>query len=181
MLKSIHNTLRKKVQYAIKNKADISDLIVGYDISNLDLTGAIISKLDLTNETITGTNFAYCLLGTDIGGIVFNNATLVNCCFQDARFPGIVMARRTKFIGCMLVATYAPYIDHAYAEFKNTVFCETVFRLGARVSLGAKFDDTFMGALSKYWAVKLVPNDEYEEFLKWKGGEYGKKSVRTEA
>ena len=166
MLKSIHNTLRKKVQYAIKNKADISDLIVGYDISNLDLTGAIISKLDLTNETITGTNFAYCLLGTDTGGIVFNNATLVNCCFQDARFPGTVMARRTKFIGCIFVACYVPYLDYCYASFERCIFCEAVFRIGFRQSLGVVFDDHFFGALTKYLGIKIIKNEEYDRLKK---------------
>ena len=166
MLKSIHNTLRKKVQYAIKNKADISDLIVGYDISNLDLTGAIISKLDLTNETITGTNFAYCLLGTDTGGIVFNNATLVNCCFQDARFPGTVMARRTKFIGCNFAACYVPYLDYCYASFERCIFCEAVFRIGFRQSLGVVFDDHFFGALTKYLGIKIIKNEEYDRLKK---------------
>ena len=166
MLKSIHNTLRKKVQYAIKNKADISDLIVGYDISNLDLTGAIISKLDLTNETIEGTNFAYCLLGTDTGGIVFNNATLVNCCFQDARFPGTVMARRTKFIGCNFAACYVPYLDYCYASFERCIFCEAVFRIGFRQSLGVVFDDHFFGALTKYLGIKIIKNEEYDRLKK---------------
>ena len=166
MLKSIHNTLQKKVQYAIKNKADISDLIVGYDISNLDLTGAIISKLDLTNETIEGTNFAYCLLGTDTGGIVFNNATLVNCCFQDARFPGEVMARRTKFIGCNFAACYVPYLDYCYASFERCIFCEAVFRIGFRQSLGVVFDDHFFGALTKYLGIKIIKNEEYDRLKK---------------
>lgn len=162
----MYNGLYKSIQYAIKNKADISDLIKGYDISNIDLTGCYVSKLDITGQTITGTNFSYSTLGTDTGGIVFNNCTLINCCFQDARFPGEVLARRTKFTGCNFTACYVPYLDARYAEFSGTTFCETVFRLSTRHYLGAKFDDKFIGALNHYWDVKIIKREEYEKLKK---------------
>ena len=162
MLKPIDNTFRKKVQYAIKNKADLSDLIRGYDISELDLSGGVIKKLDLTNETIHDTSFVYCQLGTDAGGIVFNNAILTNCSFMDACFPGVVMARRTQFTGCSFVACYFPYVDYCYAKFVRCIFCEAVFRIGARQSLGAEFDEHFFGVLHKYMGIKVIKNDEYE-------------------
>ena len=162
----MYNGLYKDIQYAIKNKADISELIKGYDISGLDLTGCYISKMDLTGQTLEGTNFSYATLGTDEGGIMLNNATVKDCCFQDARFPGTVMARRTKFIGCNFAACYVPYLDYCYASFERCIFCEAVFRIGFRQSLGVVFDDHFFGALTKYLGIKIIKNEEYDRLKK---------------
>jgi len=164
MQKSITAEHKERIRVAIKNKQDISGLISGYDIRNLDLSYAIISQIDVSNQDISNVNFSYAIIGMGSQIVHFNSVLANNCNFCGTMFNSNVMMRRGTFNSCNFNNAFLPYADYKFARFTNCNFCDMVFRIGADSGIGAVFDSSFFGALDKYWNVKIVSKSYDEQY-----------------
>lgn len=162
---------RFKIREMIKNKIDISEAIKDRNIKGEDLSGAIISELDIHDEDVTGCNFANCIIGRADNIVNFNRTIAQNCCFVRTVCSGRVWARRADFRGSNLKGAFLPYVDYKYAIMDNCNFCNTVFSLGTAYSYGASFSKDFFQDLGKALGLVILYKDEYEQLLNNKSKE----------
>jgi uncharacterized protein YjbI with pentapeptide repeats len=155
-MKQINHAHRDRIVYAIKNQQDVSDLLVGYDIRGLDLTGAVIHNLNVSNQDISNTNFTRAVIGSNNGSVNLNRVIANNCSFIGTMFPGPVTVRRATFHGCNFTGAFMPYADYRFSKFTACKWCDAVFRIGTHNSIGAIFDDSFFGDLSAHWGVRVI-------------------------
>ena len=155
MKKRMNEVVRKQIQMQIKNGVDISAILKEYSLSGEDVTGAIIKTLDLTGETLEGTNFTRAIIGSMDNIIYFNNARFIDCSFVRTQLPGPVMARRMYCKACSFQGAFLAYVDYAYAQFHRCIFCDTIFSIGTKKARGAYFSPDFFRDLSKQWKVEV--------------------------
>lgn len=154
-MKSIDSALRSKIQTYIKNQADISELIKGYDLSNEDFTGAVINELWYSGETIQNSNFTRAIIGQAEKKIYLDNARLLNCSFIRTQFPGWVQCRSMRAENCNFKGAFMAYFDYKYAHFEKCVWCDTIFSIGTERGTGATFSSDFFRELSKQWGIEV--------------------------
>jgi len=152
IMSSVH---REKVGMFIKNKIDISDLIDGYSVKNMNLAGAIITKWNVSERDISGVNLARAKIGSPNTTIFMNNTKARNCNCNQTQFIGKVMARRLDARGTTFLGAYMPYMDYRYANLEGCNFCDCVFSIGTAKAYGAKFDDKFFKDIGEFWGVEI--------------------------
>lgn len=156
MLKNMPHELRSAIKMHIKNKLDIAELIKGYQLEGEDLSGAVITFLDVADENISRCNFADAVVGTPSTVVNFNRVIAKECCFFRTTFPGKVLARQGDFRNSNFKGTFMPYVDYKYADMRNCNFCDCVFSIGSQKSYGAMFSEDFFKDLAQHWGVNIT-------------------------
>jgi uncharacterized protein YjbI with pentapeptide repeats len=154
-MKPISDNLLRTIQLHIKNGLDISYLIKNIDIRGLDLSNSIIKDFNIVNGDISKCNFSKAIIGEDNKITNLCGTNMNNCCFKNTRFLGTVRMRRCKCRNCNFAEAYMPYVEYQYADFTDATFCDTVFRIGSRVGIGAIFSTSFFQELSKHWGISI--------------------------
>lgn len=175
MKKQIDLSLKDKIQSYIKNKMDISALIEGYDISNLDLSRAIITSLNASDDVLSNVNFSDAIIGGKEDKVFFNRTRLEHCSFIRTQFLGTVYFRYAYLLNCNFKEAFIPYIDYKFSQWQNCSFCDAVLAIGTGKGIGAIFDKNFFSDLSKHWGIVVIPRSEYEQLTK----EYGNGQAST--
>ena len=158
MKPKIPNAVRAELAMRIKNKIDISDLIAPYSIANEDLSGAIIKDFQRVGEDISNLNLTNAVIGTENAETHISRAIAYNGCFKNARFLGKVIAKKTNFTNSNFTNAYLPYCDYRFAKFNNCIFCGAVFSMSTELSLGAEFSDNFFRDLGKCFNLTITVN-----------------------
>lgn len=141
----------EKIRTYIKNRLDISDLIKGEDIRNLDLSYAIIKDFNRINDDISGVNLSNAIIGEE-GKITNLSGTIMrNCNFKGAKFLGKVFMRRVDARGSSFKDAYMPYVEYQYGDFRNCDFCGAIITIHGRNGLRARFDKKLWDELTKGW------------------------------
>ena len=162
------NALYEQIIQYKKKDLDIAALIENINIKGMDLSDAIISYLDVSDQDIQETNFANSIIGTKDNVVNFNRAIINGCCFAGTTFPGIVWLRRAYARNCNFKRMFAPYVDYRYTDFRGSSFCYCTWTIGTDKGLGAYFDDNFFRELSFYWGTKVISNELYNNLLEIK-------------
>lgn len=153
-MKPMTNELREKIRTYIKNKLDISDLIKDVDIKGENLSRAIIKDFDRINDDISGCDLSYCIIGEE-GKITNLSGTIMrDCNFKHTKFLGKVWLRRVDARGSNFTGAYIPYVSYEYGDFRGCKFCSTIFTIGSREGLKARFDKKIFEDLSKGWIIE---------------------------
>jgi len=147
--------VRLKIKSYIKNQLDISDIIKDYDISNEDLSGAVIKNISRVNEKINNTKFVRCIFGEKDNIINFSGSDLKGCNFSYATFNGLVWFRRSDLRNVNFNDAFIPYVEYQYADLRNATICNTVFRLSSKAGLGAKLEWKQFELLAKYMQLDI--------------------------
>ena len=137
----INNKLRKQIKTYIKNHIDISDLIHGISIKGENLAGAIITHFNRPNEDMSDCNLSRAIIGVPGEIINLNGAILRNSNFKYTQFLGKLWMRRVDAKNCNFSYAFMPYIEYQYSNFRNSIFCETIMKVGSKCWLGADFTD----------------------------------------
>jgi len=161
-------TQKEIISLHIKKGADISDLIKNYDIRGEDFSGAIIEHMDRPDEDISGCNFSQATIGKAGGVINWSRTVARNCNFRNTQFPCTIWLRRADLRNSSFSGAFIPYADYRYGDFRGCEFCHTVFSVGTNKALGSKFDFAFFKDMAKQWGIGILPQNEYDDYLKWK-------------
>lgn len=155
-MKQLSNELKNKINSYIKNKIDISDLLIGYDIKGLDLSNSVISNFNRINEDLSNTNFAGATIGIEGKITNLSNNNFQHCNFRGTRFLGKIFMRRCDCRNASFAEAFLPYVEYQYSDFRGCKFCATTLTIGSREGLKAKFSKELFTELIKYWDIEGV-------------------------
>ena len=155
-LKPMTASLYEKIQKKIKNRQDISDLIDGVDIRNVDLSRAIIKNFNRPNGDISNVNLSYAIIGEEGKQINFAGCKMRHVNFHGAKFLGKLILRGADLRFSDLSEAFIPYVVYQRADLRGCKFCGIVFKLGSLEGLKAKFDSQFFVDLARAWDIDLV-------------------------
>lgn len=152
------NELQAKIREYAKNGIDISELIKDVNLSGADLSHCVIKHLVIVDQHLKNINFSYTTIGEEKGSPVnISGNKLSNITFKGTKFVTTIFFRRNECKNCNFSEAFVPYVEYQKTTFDaGCTFCSTVFRIGSREGLGAKFDVSFFRELAKYWGVKIV-------------------------
>lgn len=153
--KQMTESVRNKIKTLIKNGLDISDEIADYDISDEDLSGAIIKNISRVAEKINNVNFVRCIIGEEGKITNLNGCDLRGCNFSYAKFLGTVWLRRADLRQCNFNDSFIPDVEYQYSDLRNASICNTVFRLSSKAGLGAKLEWKQFELLAKYMQLDI--------------------------
>jgi uncharacterized protein YjbI with pentapeptide repeats len=159
-MKPATSIIKTQIASYIKNKLDISDLIVDLDIRGLDLSHAIIKKFNRMNSDISGVNLSYSMLGSDNNIFSVIKTKMNNCNFEGANFVGKAWIRSCDAKGCNFKNVNAANLDYAHSDFTNGSFCGAIIRIGTKESIGSTFDSSLLKDLTSSWANKLTIEEQ---------------------
>jgi uncharacterized protein YjbI with pentapeptide repeats len=154
-MRSMTNELRERIQINIKNKIDIADLIKEVIIKGEDLSHAIISKLNIVDGDISGTNFSNTILGNDTDIFTIIRTNMENCNFNGAKFIGKAWIRSCNAKNCNFKNADLALVDYEYTNAIGSTFCGAKITIDSRGGLGAMFDPQLLRDLCKDWANKI--------------------------
>lgn len=158
----MNNNIKEEVRKRIKNKIDISDLIEKEDISNEDLSGAVITKLIRRDSNISGCNFSNCTIGSDNSIIEIIRTNMSNCNFSGCKFIGTAWMRSCNAHNCNFKNADVHKVSYEYTDFSGSTFCESVITIGTRQGIGCIFPQSLFDDLTKNWnfKVSIQPKDK---------------------
>lgn len=141
---------KDKINMAIKNGNDISDLIDGWDISGMYLSKAKITKFNRVQENLTNINFVGAIIGdvdkiTNLSGCNFMGSN-----FQSVKFLGKVWLRNTDLRNCNFNDAWMEGVEYQGADLRNITLCNAFIRLGSKSGYKAKFDWKQFELLAQY-------------------------------
>ncbi len=152
-VKPMTNDKLKEIQMAIKNGNDLSSIIDNYDICGLDLSNAIITRMNRVNENLSNTNFYNCRIGQDGTITNLSGCNFTGCNFTGAKFFGKVWMRSTDCRNVNFNNAFIAYVEFQYADLRNATFCDAIIQFGSATSLKCKFSKKNLDLLSKYWII----------------------------
>lgn len=160
-MKPVIHELKRKIAIAIKNQLDISDLIKDIDISELDLSYAIIKNINRANQTFNKVIFTNAKIGKEGQVTNLSRNRFIDCKFDDTKFLGKVFIRHSKFENCDFANAWMPYVEAQYAEFDDRCnFCETFLRLGVAYLHKAKFGVNLFKDLLRFTNLTVIEKEE---------------------
>ena len=159
-MKPITNTLREKIQLHIKNGADISELIAGYDIKGEKLDHAVIKNFNRFNDDYSGASFVRAILGEEGKVTNISHSTATGCNFKYAKLLGTWDARHWNAKNCNFCGASIPNMDYRYADLRGGLFCGCIFSLSNWAGEGAKFDKKVFEMIFKHWGIAMEPEGE---------------------
>jgi len=139
-MKKLNTGLKIKIRSYVKNKLDISDLIIGYDIRGENLSGAIIKSFDKYSCDISNCNLASTIIGEKDKTTFLSRANISGCNFKDAVFLGQVFMKYIIAQNVNFAGTYCPFVEYQHGDFRGSNFCDTVWRFGSRAGHSAKIN-----------------------------------------
>ena len=154
-MKPISKELYEEIKIRIKNKIDISDLIVDRDIRNLDLSNSIISTFRAVDGNISGCNFSNSILGNDKDIFTIIRTNMENCNFNGARFIGKTWMRSCNAKNCNFKNADIASVSYEYSNFQGSDFCGSKITIDSRGGVGAIFPTNILRNLVKEWANKI--------------------------
>lgn len=147
-MKKITNSLRNKISQYKKNKMDIRPLIEGYSLEKEDLSGTIIKNLNRIKENLSYCNFANCIFQGDTH---LSHSNISYCNFKNTVFEGKVLLRHVNAQGANFEDAYVPWVEYVGGNFKDVLFCSTIWRLGSRVGYKAKLNKKILDM----WGIEI--------------------------
>jgi len=160
MNQPMNHAIRNKIKMAIKNQADISDLIRDVSIAGENLEGAIIKDFVRVNDNMSGANFSKAIIGTPGKIVNVSGSKLVNCRFDDVNFLSTTFMRRCDCRGANFSGAQVQKVEYQNSDFRGCKFCETAMRFGSNYSLGSKFSPEMFEDLGKMWNLDIKPRSE---------------------
>jgi uncharacterized protein YjbI with pentapeptide repeats len=159
-MKPFINDLKSKIEIAIKNGIDVSELIKDVDLRNVNLSRAIIKKLQIRDRDISGCNFSNCILGDEgnignIPQISFINCKMNHCNFEGARFVSTSWIRSCDAQNCRFNNTDASKLSYANSNFMGSTFCGAIIRIETKEGIGCKFPVKMFEDLTSGWNMKI--------------------------
>lgn len=148
------NSEKNKIKVYIKNRLDISELLLNKDIRGLDLSHAIIGNLDRPNGDISHTVFYNAKIGTDGKVVNWSNCKVNDCNFKRAEFKGKLIVRRADLRRCNFTGAKMFNVDYRYADFRNCRFCSIVMKIGTHEGQNARFSKDILEALTEGWIIE---------------------------
>lgn len=151
------NILKSRVETAIKNGIDISNLIEDVNLRNVNLSRAIIKKLNIRNRDISGCNFSNCVLGDPEVklSVSFVDCKMQHCNFEGAKFIGVSWIRSCDAQFCNFMSADVSKVSYANTNFLGGRFCEAIIRIGTKEGLNCKFPVEMFENLTRGWGMKL--------------------------
>lgn len=151
-MRSLTHELRTKISNYIKSGIDISDLIKDYTIQNENLSYAIISNFDHSNQDISGCK----LTGAKIAKANLMCATARNVNFDYADLSN-ANCRSLDALGSTFLRTNCKDTDFCHADLRSCNLCDITLTISARYLYKTKVSKNIMNLLDKVW---LVVDDE---------------------
>jgi uncharacterized protein YjbI with pentapeptide repeats len=148
-LKRMSDELRAKIKLYNKKHIDLKDLIYGYDISNEDLSGSVISELDMVNR-----NMSNCNLSHSEVKLLAHNCIANNCNFSFTTFlTGTVFRgadmRKSNFNNCN-----AANVDFSYSDARECDFCDATFTMFSKKFYRTKFSKRLLILMKRFLDVE---------------------------
>lgn len=148
-LKPLSESQKQHITIAIKNRQDISNLLVGYSIQGLNLSWAIIKTFNRIEDDLSNCNFSHAIIGQEKTITNLTSSILFHANFTKATFLGStwlknVNARFANFTACSFND-----LHYQYGDFRHTKWCGATFRLSTNHCKGAKFSGEFLVELGK--------------------------------
>ena len=162
-LQPLTNDIKAKIKTYIKNNIDISDLIDGYCIAGMDLSGARITRLNKIDENISNVNFSQCTIGLPGSICNISGSKLVNCNFKAVKLQGVLYARKCDFRGTNFSEADMVNVEYQYSDLRGCKFCETALRIGSRLGVGARFDENLFKELARHWNLDITITPKSKE------------------
>lgn len=150
------NDLKTRIDFAKKNKEDISGLIEGYDIKGLDLSGTIIKKIVRINEDLRNTTFINAVIGEEGQIANFVGCDMRGCNFRRVVFKGTTWFRNADLRNTTFYGAWLPNVQYQNADLRGINLCEAVLRVGSDTGRNAKLDPQVFLEWAKHLGVELV-------------------------
>lgn len=152
------NILKTKIDTAIKNGLDISSLIENVDLRNVNLSRAIIKKLQIRDRDISGCNFSNCVLGDENAKLSFSliHCKMNHCNFEGAKFIGISWIRDCDAKFCNFSNADVSKVSYANTNFDGGRFCGAIIKIGTKEGTGTTFPESLFQDLCKGWDINLI-------------------------
>jgi uncharacterized protein YjbI with pentapeptide repeats len=149
--------IQSKVALAIKNRIDISDLIVDVDLRNANLARAIITKFRRMDTDISNCNFAFSELGDSTNKDIFTiiRCKMQNCNFEGVRFVGTSWMRSCDAQNCNFRNADVSKVSYEHTDFRGCTFCDAVIKIGTKEGLGCIFPTEMFEQLTQGWKMKI--------------------------
>lgn len=162
------NELKKKIDTYIKNGIDISSLIEDVDLTNLNLSRAIIKKLNIRDRDISGCNFSNCVLGSEestgnVPTIAFINCKMHHCNFESAKFISTSWIRSCNAQFCNFSNADVSKVSYANSNFDGSRFCGAIIRIGTKEGSGTSFPQSLFNDLCSGWNIDLIVKPKKEK------------------
>lgn len=149
-IRNMTQVQKDKINMAIKNGNDISDLIEGWNISGMYLASAKISRFNRVQENMTNINFVGATIGEE--GKITNlcGSNFMGSNFQSAKFLGKIWFRGCDLRNCNFNNAWLPEVEYQRADLRNIQLCDAVFRIGSKSGFGAKLEWKLFEQLAQY-------------------------------
>lgn len=136
----------------IKNEIDISALIKGIDIRNVNLNRAIIKHFDAIHRDISGCTFVNAIIGEVNKDINMHWCIAHHTSFKDTTFLGRLFLKNadmrfTSFHGVRCLGG----VEYQHGDFRGCNLCDALWTFGSRAGHGAKYDSI----LIEKWGLKI--------------------------
>lgn len=159
MERPMTHELRNKINIAIKNKIDISDLIRDVSIKGEDLSNAIISDIYRIDTDISGCNFSGAIIGSSTKVATFIRCMMQNVNFESTNFIDKAWIRHCDAQNCNFKNANVSLVDYRDTNFDGSTFCNAIIRIGTACGIGCKFPKQMFYDLCKNWKMKITVTD----------------------
>lgn len=148
------DSLKNQIIARNKKRQDISDLLIGVDIRNQDLSYSIIKSFNRTKEDISGCNFSNAVIGEE--NIITNlcGTNMFNCNFFNCKFLGTVWLINASAINCNFNNCDLSNVDFRKCDFSKSTFRSAIIKICSEDNKNAKFSLSFITEIMKYWDIK---------------------------
>ncbi len=147
---------KEKIQMAIKNRNDISDLIEDYDISNMYLAGAVIKRINRIQENLPNINFSRAIIGEEGKITNLSGCNLKGSNFLRAQFLGKVWFKGCDLRNCNFNGAWLPNAEYQFADMRNIQLCDAVIRIGSKNGFKAKLEWKIFELFAEYLEVEII-------------------------
>lgn len=148
-LKRMSDELREKIKLYNKKHIDLKDLICGYDISNENLSGSLISELDMSERDISNCNLSHSTIK-----IILQKGIARNCNFTYTKFLSETSFRAADVRKSNFNYCDATNVDFSYADVRETDFCDATFTMFSKKFYKAKFSKRLLILMARFLDVE---------------------------
>ena len=147
-MRQMTNELRSKIKNYIKSGIDISDLIQDVEIKNENLSYAVISKFDRSNQDISGCK----LLAAKIPNANLMRTKAVKVCFDHADMSN-ANCRYLEACGSSFLRTNCMNVDFCGADLRSCNFCDMTITFSNRLLYKTKVSSNILNLLDAAWVI----------------------------
>ena len=154
------NKVKQRIRLRVKNKLDVSALIMNINIKGADLSNAIIKDFTRMKEDISNIDLTNATIGKEGKVNKICDCKLFNSMFVNTKFIGKWFFRRNNCKNSNFNGAWMHNTEYQYTDFTNCTFCEAIVRVGTEFAYKCKLDINFFKDLVKGSNLKITLKEE---------------------